>query len=211
MQGNGNKVKEEITTLLGVQMASSPEQYLGLPMMVGRSKIWAFNTFIDRFRKGVEGWSLRYLSMGGKEVFIKSVLQATPIYAMQCFLFPKTLCNKLEIIMNKFWWANNKTLRGIRWSCWDTLYFLKYDGGMGFKNLFMFNKALLAKQVWRILVQPQCFLARVLKARYYPFTDVLNANVGSYPSFTRRSICNARELISDGMVWRVGSGKLANI
>ncbi|KAA3470265.1 reverse transcriptase [Gossypium australe] len=207
----GNTVKEELTTLLGVRLESSLEKYLGLPVMVGRRKMWAFNMFIDRFRKRVEGWSLRYLSMGGKEVFIKSVLQATPIYAMQCFLFPKTLCNKLEIIMNRFWWANNKSLRGIRWSCWDKLCLPKYDGGMGFKNLFMFNKALLAKQVWRILVQPQCFLARVLKARYYPFTDVLNAKVGSYPSFTWRSICNARELISDGMVWRVGSGKLVNI
>ncbi|KAA3478112.1 reverse transcriptase [Gossypium australe] len=207
----GNKIKEEITTLLGVRMAPSPEKYLGLPMMVGRRKMWAFNTFIDRFRKRVEGWSLRYLSMGGKEVFIKSVLQATPIYAMQCFLFPKALCSKLETIMNGFWWANNKSSRGIRWSCWDTLCLPKCDGGMGFKNLYMFNKPLLAKQVWRILVQPQCLLARVLKARYFPFTDVLNAKVSSYPSFTWRSICNARDLISDGMVWRVGSGKLVNI
>ncbi|KAA3462743.1 reverse transcriptase [Gossypium australe] len=95
-------VKEEIIRLLGARVASSPEKYLGLPMMVGRRKTWAFAKFVDRFRKSVEGWSLRYLSMGGKKVFIKSVLQATPIYAMQCFLFSKCLCQKLENIMNKF-------------------------------------------------------------------------------------------------------------
>lgn len=39
----------------------------------------------------------------GKEVFIKSVLQASSIYAMQCFLLPKTLCQKLEGVMNMFW------------------------------------------------------------------------------------------------------------
>ncbi|KAA3488752.1 reverse transcriptase [Gossypium australe] len=206
-----DKDKEEITGLLGIRVVSNPEKYLGLPMMVGRRKTWAFNSFIDRFRKRIEGWSLRYLSMGGKEVFIKSVLQATPIYAMQCFLFPKKLCEKLEIIMNRFWWASNKTLRRIRWSCWDMLCLPKCDGGMGFKNLFLFNKALLAKQVWRIITQPHCLLARVLKARYFPFTDVLNAKVGSYPSFTWRSICNAREVIVEGMIWRVGSREQVNI
>ncbi|KAA3481168.1 reverse transcriptase [Gossypium australe] len=205
------QVREEITGMLGVRLASNPEKYLGLPMMVGRRKTWAFNSFIDRFRKRIEGWSLRYLSMGGKEVFIKSVLQATPLYAMQCFLFPKKLCEKLEIIMNRFWWTSNKTLRGIHWSCWDKLCLPKSASGMGFKNLFLFNKALLAKQVWRIITHPHCLLARVLKARYFPFIDVLNANVGSYPSFTWRSICNAREVIAEGMVWRVGSGAQINI
>lgn len=140
-------VQKEIVRLLGVRVASNPEKYLGLPMMVGRRKKWAFANFVDRFRKRIERWSLRYLSMGGKEVFVKSILQAIPIYVMQCFLLPKTLCCALEGIMNRFWWTNNKTLKGIHWSTWDMLCKPKWLGGLGFKNLFLFNKALLAKQV----------------------------------------------------------------
>ncbi|KAA3485793.1 putative Transposon TX1 [Gossypium australe] len=90
-----NEVKENIITMLGVRMAHNPEKYLGLPMMVGCKKSWAFANFVDRFRKRIEGWNLRYLSIDGKEVFIKSVLQAIPLYAMQCFLMPKTFCRKL--------------------------------------------------------------------------------------------------------------------
>ncbi|KAA3441330.1 reverse transcriptase [Gossypium australe] len=166
------EVKGDITRILRVRVASSPEKYLGLPMMVGRRKAWAFASFKDRFRKRVDGWSLRYLSMGGKE--------ATPLYAMQCFLFPKTLCSQLENIMNKFWWSNNKLKSGIHWSSWDKLCLSKFDGGLGFKKLVWFNKALLAKQVWRVLTQPQSLLARVLKARYFPFTDILAAKIDSY-------------------------------
>ncbi|KAK5772396.1 hypothetical protein PVK06_048684 [Gossypium arboreum] len=33
-----SSIKEDITNLLGVQVASNPEKYLGLPMMVGRKK-----------------------------------------------------------------------------------------------------------------------------------------------------------------------------
>ncbi|KAH1065448.1 hypothetical protein J1N35_030435 [Gossypium stocksii] len=125
---------------------------------------------------------------------------------MQCFLLPKALCRKLKGIMNKFWWTNNKTARGIYWSTWDFLCRPKCMGGMGFKNLGLFNKALLAKQVWRMFSKPDCLLSKVLKARYYPRSDIFTARIGSYPSFTWRSICSVRELIHEGLVWRVGNG-----
>ncbi|KAA3449628.1 reverse transcriptase [Gossypium australe] len=176
------EMKEEVTRILGVRVASSLEKYLGLPMMVGRRKSWAFANFKDRFRKRIEGWSLRYLSMGGK-----------------------------KNVMNRFWWANSKTKSGIHWSNWDALCLPKFAGGLGFKNLFLFNKALLAKQAWRILTNSHCLLAKVLKARYFPNSDFLAAKVGSYPSFTWRSICSVRDLIEEGMVWRIGNGECVNI
>ncbi|KAA3489989.1 reverse transcriptase [Gossypium australe] len=197
--------------MLGVRMASNPKKYLGLPIMVGRKKTWAFANFVDRFRKRVEGWSLCYLSIGGNEIFIKSVLQAIPLYVMQCFLMLKSLCQKLEGVMNKFWWTNNKTSKGIHWSRWEPLCKPKDASEMVFKNLVLFNKALLAKRVWRILTQPKCLLAKVLKACYHPYSDILSANIGSYPSFTWHSICSDRELIVKGMLWRVGNGTCINI
>ncbi|KAA3486162.1 reverse transcriptase [Gossypium australe] len=113
--------------------------------------------------------------------------------------------------MNRFWWSNNKTSKGIQWSCWNALCKAKNLGGIGFKKLYLFNKALLAKQVWRIITQPRCLLARILKARYFPMTDILLAKTGSYPSFTWRSICSARDLIVDGLLWRIGTGECVNI
>ncbi|KAK5777258.1 hypothetical protein PVK06_045225 [Gossypium arboreum] len=98
----GQSERDAISSILGVRVATNPKKYLGLPMMVGRNKRWAFANFVDRFRQRIKSWSLRYLSMGGKEVFIKAILQANPVYVMQCFALPKTLCQKLEVILNKF-------------------------------------------------------------------------------------------------------------
>ncbi|KAA3467221.1 reverse transcriptase [Gossypium australe] len=196
-----SKEREVITNILSVLVASNPEKYLGLPMMVGRKKRWAFANFVDHFRKRIDGWSLRYLSMG-KKVFVKSVLQAIPIYVTQCFALPKNLCQKLEGIMNKFWWSNNKSAKGIHWSNWNALCKPKCVGGLGFRDLFLLNKALLAKQVWCLSSQPNCLLSKVLKARYYPFSDILSA---------KRSICSARDLIADGILWHIGSCACVNM
>jgi hypothetical protein len=44
----------------------------------------------------------------------------------------------------------------------------KAQGGLGFRDLVIFNKALLAKQCWRLLKNPDSLVARILQAKYFP-------------------------------------------
>lgn len=44
-------------------------------------------------------------------------------------------------------------------------------------NFEEFNKAILAKQVWRLHTDPQNMVAKVLKAKYYPKFDILKAEI----------------------------------
>lgn len=50
---------------------------------------------------------------------------------------------------------------------------------MGFRDLTHFNKALLAKQVRRILENPNSLVARLLKARYFKHTNIMDATLSS--------------------------------
>jgi hypothetical protein len=77
---------------------------------------------------------------------------------------------------------------------------------MGFKNLHAYNLAMLAKQGWRILTNPISLIARLYKAVYFPNGNFLNAAMGDSPSFSWRSIVNARHILQAGLVWKVGSG-----
>lgn len=65
---------------------------------------------------------------------------------------------------------------------WTQLCEPKGYGGLGFKDLKSFNKALIAKQGWRILSNPDSLLIRVLKGKYFLFTSFLQANQRSIPS-----------------------------
>ncbi|KAL4341176.1 hypothetical protein GQ457_08G012070 [Hibiscus cannabinus] len=92
-----------------------------------------------------------------------------------------------------------------------TSLFSKILGRYGFRNLAQFNIALLAKQGWNIITNPNCLLARVLKAKYFPESDFLHSRVGAHPSYTWKSIWCARGLLERGLGWRVGSGFSINI
>lgn len=58
----------------------------------------------------------------------------------------------------------------------------KGRGRLGFRSLFGFNIALLGKQVWRCVNHPELLVSRVLKARYFPDSSMLNAAKGSNSS-----------------------------
>jgi hypothetical protein len=83
----------------------------------------------------------------------------------------------------------------------------KSEGGMGFRNYKAFNQALLAKQAWRILTDPTSLCARVLKARYFKNSDIMHAGCPGGSSFSWRSILHGRDLLKDGLIWRIGNGE----
>ncbi|KAL0316497.1 UNVERIFIED_CONTAM: putative mitochondrial protein [Sesamum radiatum] len=70
-------------------------------------------------------------------------------------------------------------------------------GGLGFRSL-NFNLALLAKQGWRLLTQPNTILSRVLKAKYFPHCSFWEASKGSRPSLTWRSLLATKEILREG-------------
>jgi hypothetical protein len=82
---------------------------------------------------------------------------------------------------------------------------------MGFRDLESFNLALLAKQIWRLLLEPDSLCARVLRARYYPDVKLLNAKLKSGSSFTWQSILAGLKCFKQGYIWRVGDGSQINI
>lgn len=74
---------------------------------------------------------------------------------MSCFLFPKKICNKLDALVRNFWWGEKDSKKKIHWRKWSVTAAPRFSGGIGFKDFEGFNKALLAKQCWRLISYPE--------------------------------------------------------
>uniref|UniRef100_A0A803Q185 RNase H type-1 domain-containing protein n=1 Tax=Cannabis sativa TaxID=3483 RepID=A0A803Q185_CANSA len=154
----------------------------------------------------MKGWKAPMFSMAGKEVLIKAIVQAIPTYTMSCFRLTKGTISNLHRMAARFWWGSSEKDKKIHWCKWEHLCKPKDKGGMGFRDLGMFNQALLAKQIWRCIRYPNALCNRVLKASYFPTNSVLEAKCGTHASFVWRSLMWGKKLILKGYRWRVGDG-----
>ncbi|KAH9717652.1 reverse transcriptase domain-containing protein [Citrus sinensis] len=196
---------EAIKNIFQLNVVSRHGKYLGLPSMVGRKKTSFFNEVKLKVVSKIASWQHRLFSSGGKEVLIKAVAQAIPAYAMSVFKLPLGLCDDIQKAMAKFWWRSKEDKRGIHWARWGKMSHAKSRGGLGFREMSSFNRALVAKQGWRLLQYPDLLVTRVLKARYYKETDFLQARAGSNPSYIWRSILWGRQVLQKGIRWRIGT------
>lgn len=125
---------------------------------------------------------------------------------MSCIKLPSSLCSDLESLMAKFYWVFSSNGRKVHWKSWKSICKVKRNGGLGFRSFIAFNQVLIAKQAWRILSKLESLLAKVFKARYFPRSSIVEAQLGYNPSYAWRSILWGKELLSQGIRWRVGDG-----
>lgn len=83
----------------------------------------------------------------------------------------------------------------------------KSDGGMGFRDFRAMNVALLARQGWRMLKNPDSFWAKMMKGLYFPNSSFLEATKGYRASWAWLSILSGREILMKGLRWQVQNGE----
>ncbi|XP_042964706.1 uncharacterized protein LOC122298928 [Carya illinoinensis] len=204
-------VRRQIQKVAGVVVCGNFEKYLGLPSSVDRSRYNASKHLKERVWLKVNNWKNKFLSQAEKEVLLKAVVQAIPTYSMSVFMLPRKLCKEIAVIMARFWWSHMQNDKRIHWRSWSKMGNSKGRGGLGFRELECFNKAMLAKQVWRILNNPNSLVARVMQEKYFKGKSVLDARLGYSPSLVWKSLFSSVGLIKDGLLWRVGDGNTIKI
>lgn len=82
---------------------------------------------------------------------------------------------------------------------------------MRFRDLTLFNLSLLAKQGWRLLMNPGSLVAHIFKAKYYLYTSFLNAPCLPGMSYSWRSILAGREVLKMGIRSYIGDGSTISL
>ena len=97
------------------------------------------------------------------------------------------------------------------WISWDKMTKPKAGGGLGFRDIQLFNQALLAKQAWRILTKPNNLLARILIGKYCHKQSFLKAQCPVACSHGWRSILHGRDLLVGNIGKVIGNGRTTRV
>jgi hypothetical protein len=121
--------------------------------------------------KKIGHWSYMWLSLGGRYILCKFVLEIQPVYWLSLASIPFSILNKLRKILFNFLWNGIGESHHYHLCRWETLAQPKRNGGWGFLNIFSFSKALAATTLWRVLTKEGIW-KEVIKDKYLPFITV---------------------------------------
>jgi hypothetical protein len=204
-------IQQQVRQTLDVSRDTFEDKYLGYPTPEGRMRKGKFQPSKERLSKKLNNWAERLMSMGAKDELIKSVAQAIPIHSMSIFKLPAGFHDDYMKLVRNFWWGEDEKKRKVHWASWDILASPKNLGGIGFRDTKLMNQALLARQCWRIINNPNSLCARLLKSIYFPRGNFLDTVFRQDASPSWHGIEYGLELIKEGIITRVGNGKSVNI
>jgi hypothetical protein len=102
----------------------------------------------------------------------------------------------------RFWWAQQNKERKMHWVSWEQMCKTKEKGGLGYRDLHMFNLATLVRQGWRLIQNPNSLCAQILLAKY----SLLEAKEEPGISYSWRNIIRGVAALQKGLIWRIGDG-----
>ncbi|XP_048494745.1 uncharacterized protein LOC125494904 [Beta vulgaris subsp. vulgaris] len=142
--------RQQMRALINTPVADSLGKYLGANIEVNGRNTRLYHPLVEKVEKKLSSWHNLSLSLAGRIILINSILSMLSLNILSTFLIPKTIANRLNSIFARFLWAGTSDKKPIYWKGKSTLELPKSSGGLGIRNVHLFNKALLAKQAVRI-------------------------------------------------------------
>jgi hypothetical protein len=125
--------------------------YLGFRLKPRASTPADWSWLVAIFERKINFWCNKWLSLGGRYILVKSVLEGLAVYWMTLERIPNKVITLLRRLSCRFLWNDRVDNHRFHLCKWQSLYRPRKAGGWGLKNLSFFNSALLACSFWRAI------------------------------------------------------------
>ena len=114
-----------IVSSLGKHQVRFVMRFSGFLAVMRNLQVWlltnsfdcaAFEDLKSQVWSRLYGWKEKNLAIVGKEVLIKSVIQAIPSYVMSFFQLPVRLCKELTQTTAAYWWGQKHSEKKMHWA-----------------------------------------------------------------------------------------------
>lgn len=183
-----------------------PVKYLGVPLLSTLLTYSDCIPLIERISSRIKSWLSRFLSFAGRLQLIHSVLFSIQVFWSSVFILPRRVILEVEKQLRAFLWTGTDTnLSGAKVN-WDTVCLPKQEGGLGIKDLQIWNEAAVAKNLWRCFVDTKSLWIKWVHAYRLRGDGIWNINTPASCSWSWRKLLHIREQVRPHIIHKVGNG-----
>ncbi|XP_074271179.1 uncharacterized protein LOC141595105 [Silene latifolia] len=186
---------QEIEQATGMKRGNTPFKYLGVSVSPKRLSVLDCQCLVDKVVSRIKAMGSRHISYAGRAILISSVFSTLHNYWACIFIIPKTVIRKIDSICKDFIWCGKTTRDSPALVDWEKLCRPKKQGGLGFKNLMIWNLAVIAKYVWWIENKEDHLWVKWVHAIYIRDKSWCDYEPISNSSWAWRKICHSKNLM----------------
>jgi hypothetical protein len=185
-------------------------KYLDFSLKPNGYRVEDWKWLLEKISKRISNWTFQWLSLGGRLVLVKAVLQSIHVYWLSLAKVPTSILNKIQHLMANFIWKGAYKTIGFHLTKWQNIAIPKEFGGWGIRDIFWIAKSLAAKYCWRGLFGNNIW-SQILKRKYLKGIDLTSwihrgihkSTMGS--TIWKHFLCSL-PLIKQWLAWQIGSG-----
>jgi hypothetical protein len=126
----------------------------------------SWNGVVEKTTRALSSWKRMYLSKGGRIALIKSMLSNLPTYLLSLFPILASVAKRIESIHCDFLWGGMGEEFKHHLVNWTKVCTPIREGGLGIRNLKLFDRTLIGKWQWRFASEPDAQWRKVVEAKY---------------------------------------------
>lgn len=126
--------------LLGFNIDSLPFIYLGVPIFIGKPKVFTFQPYMDKIRSKLYAWKAFLLSIAGRVQLVKSVILNMIQHNIEIYWWPASLIKFSECLIRHFIWSRDVNKRKLVTVAWHKVCKPTSQSGLGLRSIYQINK-----------------------------------------------------------------------
>ena len=165
---------------------------------------------MEKVERRLAGWKCQQLSKGSRFALIKSTLSNLPTYFLSLFPIPAFEANQIAKLQN-FLWGSLGDKPKFHLVKWATICAPLSSGGLGIRNLRLFNEALLGR-LRRFGLERDALLWQVIKVKYgcVQVDQCTSSVFGPYGVSLWKHISRGWPSLSHYILYDIGDGSRVN-
>ncbi|GJT60376.1 RNA-directed DNA polymerase, eukaryota, reverse transcriptase zinc-binding domain protein [Tanacetum coccineum] len=144
------EIKNDILMAMPFKEGTLPIKYLGIPLVYKKINVNDCKILIEVIQNRINDWKNKNLSFAGRLLLISYVLALLQVYWGSLFIFPMSVCEKIDKVFKNFLWARGDNSKSMVSVNWKDVCKPKSQGDLGLKSIRSWNVALMAKHLWNV-------------------------------------------------------------
>ncbi|GKD65820.1 RNA-directed DNA polymerase, eukaryota, reverse transcriptase zinc-binding domain protein, partial [Tanacetum coccineum] len=206
------KALEEFSSYSGLKanMGKLPVRYLGVPLLTKKITATDCKPLVEKVKSRILDWRNKALSYSGRLQLIASVLSAMQIYWASVFLLPKNVIYEINKLLKGFLWCQGEMSKGKAKISWKSICRPKEQGGLGIKNLQVWNEVLLIKQLWNVIAKKDTLWVKWVNSENLKGKSIWVVTAKANSSAGWKEILSLRDKVRKHILGKTGDGMSIN-